>query len=174
MLLYLCDPNDKSLQSRKMYLDIICRIYSIYRLGRLLNFGPWGWALIRGERLFEAGRLLNFHKVVSIFCDKTINRNKLRRCTKAEFKHDFAIDNSSILIDRHTMNLEIISQWRNNDQHSSWSSCELRLFLFGRRGEGLGWALIRGWAINRINTVFKKLLLLISENLRFLLVDIHE
>ena len=28
---------------------------------RLLIFGPWEWALVRGERLFEAGRLLNFH-----------------------------------------------------------------------------------------------------------------
>ena len=43
------------------------RIYSINRPGRLLNFwtlrvGAYlRWALIRGGRLFEAGRLLNFH-----------------------------------------------------------------------------------------------------------------
>ena len=42
------------------------RIYSINRPGRLLNFwtlrvGAYSrWALIRGGRLFEAGRLLNF------------------------------------------------------------------------------------------------------------------
>ena len=35
------------------------RIYSIKRPGRLFNLGPSGWALIRGGRLFEAGRLLN-------------------------------------------------------------------------------------------------------------------
>ena len=43
------------------------RIYSINRPGRLLKFwtlrvGAYSrWALIRGGRLFEAGRLLNFH-----------------------------------------------------------------------------------------------------------------
>ena len=38
-----------------------------------------GWALIRGERLFEAWRFLNFHlfhKVVDLFCNETINKNK--------------------------------------------------------------------------------------------------
>ena len=29
-------------------------------LGAYYIFGPWGWALIWGGRLFEAGRLLNF------------------------------------------------------------------------------------------------------------------
>ena len=41
--------------------EFIYRIYSINRPGRLLNFGPWEGALIRGGRLFEAGRLLNCH-----------------------------------------------------------------------------------------------------------------
>ena len=36
------------------------RIYSINRPGRLLNFWTLRVALIRGGRLFEAGRLLNF------------------------------------------------------------------------------------------------------------------
>ena len=30
-------------------------------LGAYEIFGPWEWALIQGGRLFEAGRLLNFH-----------------------------------------------------------------------------------------------------------------
>ena len=30
-------------------------------LGAYLIFGPREWALIRGRRLFEVGRLLNFH-----------------------------------------------------------------------------------------------------------------
>ena len=35
--------------------------YSINRPGRLIDFfGPWEWALVRGGRLFEAERLLNF------------------------------------------------------------------------------------------------------------------
>ena len=37
------------------------RIYSIKRPGRLLIFGHRERALLRGGRLFEAGRLLNFH-----------------------------------------------------------------------------------------------------------------
>ena len=53
----------------KMTLGLVVvgyRIYSINRPGRLLNFwtlrvGAYSrWALIRGGRLFEAGRLLNF------------------------------------------------------------------------------------------------------------------
>ena len=38
--------------------------------------------------LFEAEHLLIFHhfqQVVSLFCNKTINNNKMWRCTKAEF-----------------------------------------------------------------------------------------
>ena len=48
-------------------------------LGAYLIFGPSGWALIRGGRLFEAGRLLNFHHFQQgkgLFCNKTINNNK--------------------------------------------------------------------------------------------------
>ena len=48
-------------------------------LGAYLIFGPSGWALIRGGRLFEAGRLLNFHHFQQgkgLFCNKTINKNK--------------------------------------------------------------------------------------------------
>ena len=44
--------------------------------GRLLNF----FKFIRGGRLFEAGHLLNFHHFeqdVSLFCNKTINNNKM-------------------------------------------------------------------------------------------------
>ena len=39
---------------------------------------------LKKGRLFEAGRLLNFHhfqQVVSLFCNKTINNNKTWRCT---------------------------------------------------------------------------------------------
>ena len=48
-------------------------------LGAYLIFGPSGWALIRGGRLFEAGRLFNFHhfqQEKGLFCNKTINNNK--------------------------------------------------------------------------------------------------
>ena len=48
-------------------------------LGAYLIFGPSGWALIRGGRLFEAGRLFNFHHFQQrkgLFCNKTINNNK--------------------------------------------------------------------------------------------------
>ena len=50
-----------------MYQLTINTFYSINRPGCLLNFwtlrvGAYlRWALIRGGRLFEAGRLLNFH-----------------------------------------------------------------------------------------------------------------
>ena len=30
--------------------------------------------------------------MVSLFCSKTINKNKLQRCTKAEFNHDIAVE----------------------------------------------------------------------------------
>ena len=53
---------------RKLFKKVLnYRIYSINRPGRLLNFwtlrvGAYSrWALIRGGRLFEARRLLNFH-----------------------------------------------------------------------------------------------------------------
>ena len=48
-------------------------------LGAYLIFRPSGWALIRGGRLFEAGRLLNFHHFQQgkgLFYNKTINNNK--------------------------------------------------------------------------------------------------
>ena len=90
------------------------RIYSINRLGHLLNFGPWWeWPLIQGGRLLEAGRLLNFWTLmrvvaysrwvlirgwalikfspfsaseVCLFCNKKINaNNKTLRSNKARF-----------------------------------------------------------------------------------------
>ena len=46
-------------------MTVIYRIYSINRPGRFnikfLDLESAGWALIGGGRLFEAGRLLNFH-----------------------------------------------------------------------------------------------------------------
>ena len=48
-------------------------------LGTYLIFEPSEWALIRGGRLFEVGRLLNFQhfqQVKGLFCNKTINNNK--------------------------------------------------------------------------------------------------
>ena len=62
------------------------KLYTVFI--RLSNMAPWAlikfldlaeWALIRGGRLFEAGRFLNFHhfqQVVSLFCNKTVNNNK--------------------------------------------------------------------------------------------------
>ena len=48
-------------------------------------------------------------------------------------------NNPSILIDCQTMNnLEIVSQKRINNQHSSRSSCALHLFFFGGGGAGVG------------------------------------
>ena len=50
-----------------MILALVNAIYAITLFSRLTAlgayniFGPWEWALIRGGRLFEAGRLLNFH-----------------------------------------------------------------------------------------------------------------
>ena len=47
-------------------LFIYLFIYLFIRLsaqGAYLIFGLSGWALIRGGRLFEAGRLLNFHHI---------------------------------------------------------------------------------------------------------------
>ena len=82
---------------------VSCRIYSISRPGRLLNFwtfrvgaySRWallrGWALIRDGRFFEAVRLLNSHHFSAsvlecLFCNKIINgNNKTRRCNKARF-----------------------------------------------------------------------------------------
>ena len=54
----------------------IYRIYSIKRPGAYLIFGPSGWVLIRGEHLFEAGHLLNFHhfqQAKGLFCNKTVH-----------------------------------------------------------------------------------------------------
>ena len=50
--------------------------------------------LTLGGCLFEVGGLLNFHhfhKVVILFWNKTMNKNKFQKCTKAEFKHDIAV-----------------------------------------------------------------------------------
>ena len=49
--------------------------------------------LDRGH-LFRAGHWLNFchfHEVVSLFCNKKINKNKSQRCTKPKFKRDNAV-----------------------------------------------------------------------------------
>ena len=66
------------------------RIYSINRLGRLLNFwtlrvGAYSrWALIRGWALIKFSPFST--SVVCIFCNKTVNgNNKTRRCNKATF-----------------------------------------------------------------------------------------
>ena len=103
---------------------------------------------LAGGRFFKAELLINFHpfhKVVTLFGDKTISR----RCTKGQFKRYW-----NFLKLCQTMNLEIVSQWRNNNQHSSWT------LQGGMGGGGVGayfvtsrWTLIRGWALNRINTV---------------------
>ena len=90
---------------------MINRIYSIYRLGRIFNFltltvGTYsrlGHHLIFSP--FSQSRKFIFQQQ-----KKKTNKNKSRRCTKAKFKHDFAIENSSILIDSHAMNLEIVSR----------------------------------------------------------------
>ena len=74
---------------RELYHPKCARKVSGLSRNGSLNF----FTLKVGGRLFEARRLLNFHlfhKVVDLFCNKTINKNKLRRCTKAVIKHDIA------------------------------------------------------------------------------------
>ena len=66
------------------------RIFSINRPGRLLHFWTLRVALIRGGRLFEAGRLLNFlHfqqvKYVYFATEQQKANNKTRRSNKARF-----------------------------------------------------------------------------------------
>ena len=90
------------LRYREIYLLVLFtkgslyRIYSINRPGRLLKFwtlrvGAYSrWALIRGGRLFEAGRLLNFHhfqrvKYVYFATEQQKANNKMRRSNKARF-----------------------------------------------------------------------------------------
>jgi len=55
----------------------------------------------------------------------------------AELRHDITVETSRILIDCLTVNLEIVSQYRNNNQHFAWSSCALHVFFFFGGGGGV-------------------------------------
>ena len=117
------------------------RIYSINRLGRLLNFctlrvgANSRWALIRGWALIKFSTFSA--RVVCLFCNKTITgNNKTRRGNKARF---------------------LLNTLKKTP---SWGSLLLVLIQFWGVGVGLvaylslsgsvrevGWALIRGWAL---------------------------
>lgn len=86
---------------------------------------------IKGGHLFEAGCLLHyqFHKEVSLFCKRTITKNKI-------INGDVPRQNLNMILQfklgaafsqaiRQSKILEILSQLRNNNQYSSWSSCVL-------------------------------------------------
>ena len=139
------------------------RIYLINRPGRLLNFwtlrvGAYSrWALIRGWALIKFSTFST--SVVCLFCNKTINsNNKTRRCNKARFLWNTLQKTPSSgksLINTYS----ILGGWGGAG----------RLFEFEWEWEGGGegaylrlgaywrWALIRGWALIRINTVVYKL-----------------
>ena len=104
----------------------------------------------------RSARGLHFHKVVRLFCNKTINTNKLRDVPRQNLNMTLQLNFSDWiqhswahrLSDRdnefrdHKPELE-----RNDNQYSSWYSCGCTLlFSFGGKGRGM-WALIRGWAL---------------------------
>ena len=66
--------NCEQLKKFRLYVPVFIQLsvqgdYLIFRLS--------GWALFRGGPSFEAGHLLNFHQQIkSLFCNKTINKNK--------------------------------------------------------------------------------------------------
>ena len=129
------------------------RIYSINRPGCLLNFWTlrvgaysrwaliWGWALIKFSAFSTS--------VVCLFCNKTINsNNKTRRCNKVRFLWNTLKKTPS-------SGKSLISTY---SILGGWGGAG-RLFEFEWEWEGGGegtysrWALIRGWALIRINTV---------------------
>ena len=77
----------------------------------------------------------------------------------AELRHDITVETSKILIDCLTVNLEIVSQYRNNNQHFAWSSCALQPFFLGG-GKGVlicGWVLVN-FSLTQCERLFKKFL----------------
>ena len=121
--------------------------------GAYYIFGPWEWALIRGGCLFEAGRLLNFrhsHVYSMLVLQQKINgNNKKRRCNKVRVSVKCSEENS--VFGRVSL-LLIISylslcgrEWGEGGRYN---------FAAFRMGAYSRWALIRVWALIRINTVF--------------------
>ena len=121
--------------SNHHYSQVAYHIYSNNGSKCFLNFQTLRVGTY--SRLALKINFYHFHKEVSFFCNKTINRNQLQRCMEAELKQDdIAVETLTkirILIEcQTTNNLEIVSQLRNNNQHSS---CALQL-LGGERGVG--------------------------------------
>ena len=75
-------------RKRRLFLNTV--FIRLTALGAFRIFRPCEWALIRGGRLFEAGRLFKFSlfsaSVVCLFYNKTVNaNNKTRKSNKARF-----------------------------------------------------------------------------------------
>ena len=146
-----------------MWLTVFIRLSA---LGAYSIFGPWDWALIRGWALIKfspfsvSSRFILF--IESFF--KILRKLTLRGSLLVALSQFHWI----------SLSLRSISEFSG-----AASSCALHFFFFGVRGGGGGgrlfqagrlltfptyrvgaysrWALIRGWALNRINTVKRSL-----------------
>ena len=144
-----------------MFYSYLVRIYSINRPGRLLNFwtlrvGAYlRWALIRGWALIKFSP--SSASEVCLFCNKTINaNNKTQRSNKARFLQNTLKKTPSSgksLIRLYSL------KWVGWGWAPIWvwlgggGAGRLLTFSAFRMGGYSRWALIRGWALIRINTV---------------------
>ena len=145
------------------------RIYSVNRPGRLLNFwtlrvGAYSrWALIRGWALNKFS--LFSASEVCLFCNKAINvNNKTWRSNKASFLYNTLKKTPSsgkCLIRIYSLKWvgwgwALISVWLGGGGGGRlFEAGRLLTFSAFRMGTYSRWALIRGWALIRINTVSK-------------------
>lgn len=118
------------------------------RAGAYLRLGAYyNLVTLRKCWTFNVQHFLN---VGSLFCYKTINNNKSQRCTKAEDISDKRLctwnfeENSCILIDYQTMNLDIV-KWRKI-MKTPLNSLVSAFFVLWERG----YVFIRGWVVNRM------------------------
>ena len=142
-------------------------IYSINRPGRLLNFwtlrvGAYSrWALIRGWALIKFS--LFSASEICLFCNKTINaNNKTRRSNKARFLYNTLKKTPSSgksLIRIYPLKwvgwgCALIWVWLGREGGGRlFEAGRLSTFSAFKMGAYSRWALIRGWALIRINTV---------------------
>ena len=126
--------------------------------GRLFEVGAYSrWALIRGWALIKFSPFSR--SVTCIFCNKTVNgNNKTGRCNKARFCKTLWRKL------RLRASLWLVGEWA---PISVWvgvgggwgrggrlfEAGRLLTFSANRMGAYSRWALIRGWALIRINTV---------------------
>ena len=104
------------------------------------------WALIRSWALVKFSPFSA--SLVCLFCDKTINgNNKKRKCKKARFLYNTRTKSQSSGGSLIISYLSLCGREWSGGGH-------LLTFSAFRMGTYSRWALIRGWALIRINTVY--------------------